>query len=140
MLPDSDEVAVGLDAIALAPGRLPVEGKYHTGYGVIDICAWPRGLWDYGVPSEHVADHEQLLDLLGVDYRHGNDGYEVRWTPSQARAYQLMRILPHELGHHHDLITSQRQHRAGRGESYAEAYALRILEDVWPIYARRFEV
>jgi hypothetical protein len=51
-----------------------------------------------------------------------------------------MHILPHELGHHYDLITSLRQRRAGRGESYAEAYALRALEDVWPIYARRFEV
>ena len=36
MLPDWDEVAVGLEAIALAPGRLPVEGGYHAAHGVID--------------------------------------------------------------------------------------------------------
>ena len=41
------EVAIGLDAIALAPGRGEIQGRYFTGYGVIDSCACPRQLWDY---------------------------------------------------------------------------------------------
>jgi hypothetical protein len=140
MLPHWEHVAVGLDAIALAPGRLPVEGRYFTGRGVIDICAWPRRLWDHAAPAGYVADHQWLLDLFGVEYRKNHLGYEIRWTVAQARAYQLMHILPHELGHHHDLITSRRKRHSGRGEAFAEEYANRVVDEVWPAYIRRFEI
>ncbi|MBV9196624.1 MAG: hypothetical protein JO168_21000 [Solirubrobacterales bacterium] len=140
MLPDWDEVAIGLDAIALAPGRSPVEGLYFTGFGVIDICAWPRRLWDHAAVASHVAAHRELLDRLGVDYRRNHHGYEIRWTEAQARAYQLLHILPHELGHHHDLITSSRKRSIGRGESYAEEYANRALDELWPLYVNKFDV
>jgi hypothetical protein len=140
LLPEWDEVAVGLDAIALAPGTRYVEGKYFTGYGVIDICAWPRRLWDTAAAAAHVDDHRPLLDLLGVDYRRNQHGYEIRWTAAQARAYQLVHILPHELGHHHDMITSRRKRNTGRGEHYAEHYANRVLDEVWPAYVRAFEI
>jgi hypothetical protein len=140
MLPDWEQVAVGLDAIALAPGCLPVEGRYFTGHGVIDIYAWPRRLWDHAADADYVADHNRLFDLLGVEYRKNHLGYEIRWTAAQARAYQLMHILPHELGHHHDLITSRRKRDIGRGESYAEEYASKVLDEVWPAYVRQFEI
>jgi hypothetical protein len=140
MLPDWEDVAIGLDAIALAPGRLPVEGRYFTGRGVIDICAWSRRLWDHAADAAYFADHQQLFDLLGVEYRKNHLGYELRWTAAQARAYQLMHILPHELGHHHDLITTRRKRRTGRGESYAEEYANRVLNEVWAAYVRQFDI
>ena len=49
-------------------------------------------------------------------------GYDS-WTEGQARAFQLLHVFLHELGHHHDLITTRRQLRGGRGEAYAERYA-----------------
>jgi len=98
LLPDWDEVAVGLDAIVLDSA---------------DDCA---GSYAPGVVLE------------------------VRWTEPQARAYQLLHILPHELGHHHDRITTRSRRRSSRGEPYAEAYANRVLEQVFPSYARAFDL
>jgi hypothetical protein len=70
--------------------------------------------------------------------RHGRR-LQVQWTEEQARAFQLLHILPHELGHHHDAITT-RSWRGSRGEAYAEDYALRVQAQVWPDYARHFEL
>jgi hypothetical protein len=54
------------------------------------------------------------------------------------RAYQLLHILTHELGHHHDRITTQSQKRAARGEPYAEAYARKYEALVWESFTRHF--
>ena len=69
-----------------------------------------------------------------------DDHLEIRWTEPQARAYQLLRILPHELGHHHDRITTRSRVRSSRGEGYAEANANRVLEQVFPTYAHAFDL
>lgn len=158
LLPDWDEVAVGLDAIVLDSAT---DCAGWCGPGVVAICAWPHDLWDWW-SAEMVDEHRQILDLLGVERvpidasrehrewmqelaalgaqaaRAGD--LELRWTEGQARAYQLLHILPHELGHHHDRITSRRGRRAGRGEPYAEAYAEGVLEQVWPAYASSFAI
>ena len=92
------------------------------------------------VPIEQSVEHQDFVEgLAALGVRRLADT-ELRFTEPQARAYQLLHILPHELGHHHDRITSRRGRRAGRGEPYAEAYANRVLEDIWPSYAREFEV
>ena len=62
------------------------------------------------------------------------------WTEAQARAFQLLHILPHELGHHHDRMTTRTRRYAARGEPYAEEYANRVLDDVWPAYISRFGI
>ena len=159
LLPDWDEVALGLDAIVLDSAT---DCAGWCGPGVVAICAWDHDLWDWWsaemlaehrelldlldverVPIEESAEHRELLDDLGaLGVRAGErpGDQEVRWTEPQARAYQLLHILPHELGHHHDRITSRRGRTAGRGEPYAEAYANRVLEQVWPVYGRAFEL
>ena len=62
------------------------------------------------------------------------------FTESQARAYQLLHILLHELGHHHDRITTKSQVRASRGEPYAEAYALQHEALIWERYLDTFGI
>ena len=156
LLPDWDEVAIGLDAILL-DSATDCDGWY--GPGVVAICPWPRDLWEWWDPP-HLAEHRHLLDLLDVervDVRESPDfeafsawferlagrrpvpagQLEVRWTEAQARAYQLLHILPHELGHHHDRMTTRTRRSGARGEPYAEAYANRVLDRVWPAYSRR---
>jgi hypothetical protein len=158
LLPNWEEVAVGLDAIVLDSAD---DCAGWCGPGVVAICAWDRELWDWW-SADMVQEHDHILELLEVERvpidqsdeyrelvedlaalgirksRHRAD-VELRWTEAQARAYQLLHILPHELGHHHDRITS-RGPRAPRGEPYAEAYANRVLDEIWPSYAREFEV
>jgi hypothetical protein len=49
-----------------------------------------------------------------------------------------MHILLHELGHHHDRMTTRSQRYCGRGESYAEQYALRFADQLWDAYFKAF--
>ena len=63
---------------------------------------------------------------------------EVRWTEAQARAFLLLYTLPHELGHHHDAMTTRNPSELPRGEPYAEAYAHRALDALWEPYTRAF--
>ena len=60
------------------------------------------------------------------------------FTEAQARAYQLLHILLHELGHHHDRMTTKPKVRASRGEPYAEAYALQYEARIWDRYQEAF--
>jgi len=151
LLPDWDEVALGLDAIVLDSAE---DCAGWCAPGVVAVCAWDANLWDWWSP-EMEAEHRRILDLLAVErvpvdqsaeYREliadlrdlgvsepgAPDHVEMRWTEPQARAYQLLHILPHELGHHHDRITTRKGRHASRGEPYAEAYANTVLEQVFP--------
>ena len=139
LLPDWDEVAVGLNAIVLGAGASPF-GWYDEASSVVVLCAWPAhsGFW-FESTHEWNAENERLLSLLGVqiDEREGRVG--LLWTEAQARAFMLLDVLPHELGHHHDRMTT-RTRRLGRGEPFAERYAREVLERLWPIYTRHFEI
>src|SRR3954447_17721557 len=60
LLPDWDEVAVGLDAIVL-DGRCPVTMGRFTA-GVVAVCSWERGLWWYDADPGFEEEHRALLD------------------------------------------------------------------------------
>lgn len=136
LLPDWDEAAVGLQAIVL-DSHDDCMGWSHSG-GVVGICAWERELWWADASPWFVHEHREILELLDVECRRLGPRWEMRWTENQARAFQLLHILPHELGHHHDRITTRSKWRAARGEPYAERYANDVLEAIWPVYAARF--
>lgn len=136
LLPAWDELAVGLDAVVLAEGEPDVDG-WHS-FGVIGLCAWERGLWRYHSP-DYYHDHAMLWERLGVPARKAGGGlYELRFTEGTARAYQLLHVFLHELGHHHDRMTTRSRGRAARGEPYAEAYAHEHAETVWSRYLSEF--
>jgi hypothetical protein len=104
--------------------------------GIVAVCDWDADLWwDDPVPA-WMDEHRALLDRLEVEITET----EVRWTEAQARAFQLLHIRPHELGHHHDWMTTRTRRYAARGEPYAEEYANRVLDDVWPSYISRFGI
>jgi hypothetical protein len=64
--------------------------------------------------------------------------YLAEFTESTAQAFLLVHVLVHELGHHHDRMTSPRQRDFTRGERYAEDYAKRYEDAIWPAYCRVF--
>jgi hypothetical protein len=137
LLPDWDDVAVGLDAIVLDEGQDCM--GWHD-IGIVAVCAWEHGLWWEACDPAFEDAHRDVLEIIGVERELQADELKVRWTDEQARAFQLLHILPHELGHHHDRITTKSQRRAARGEPYAERYAYRVLDAVWPTYARHFGI
>lgn len=133
ILPDWPTLARGLHGIVLAPGDRGYAGSHDR--GVIEICAWDQEIvceWERWFFDEHAA----VLARLDVDHEPLEDGaVRVLFTEDTARAYQLLHVLLHELGHHHDRMTT-RSRRASRGEKYAEDFALDREALVWARYAR----
>lgn len=64
--------------------------------------------------------------------------YHAAFSESTAMAFLLVHVLVHELGHHHDRMTSPRHKDCTRGERYAEEYARRYEDRIWPAYCRVF--
>jgi len=138
LLPDWEELSKGLDAVLLAEGEPDCFGWHHP--GVVAICAWDRelgGTWY----SEFVVEHQDLLDRLGVSSERCSPGtHFLDWTEESVKGFQLLHLFLHELGHHHDRITTRSQRHASRGESYAEQYAQRYAEEIWEKYGDAFGV
>jgi hypothetical protein len=136
LLPDWKELSKGLNAVLLAPGEDNTAGWHRP--GVVAVCAWDRGLW-FEVDAGFYQEHREVFAKLGVPCEAKARGYVLcQWTESTVRAYQLLHILLHELGHHHDRMTTKSQRRCCRGENYAEQYALRYADMIWERYLDRF--
>ena len=136
ILPDWQELSRGLNAIVLAPGSNRVDGYYSP--GVVHICAWDSPCEARQWTVEGYAEHKHFLERLGVPVVHCRGFAELKWTESSARAYQLLHILPHELGHHHDAFTTKPGGSPNRGENYAETYALKYADLIWDRYLATF--
>lgn len=136
LLPEWEALAVGLNAIVLTEGEDGLDGWYRP--GVVAVSPWSTDIWKECQPWYYDA-HREIFARLGIKTEELPDGYvRCEWTEPAVRAYQLLHILLHELGHHHDLITTRRQKYATRGESYAEEYALRHEAVLWDAYLREF--
>ncbi len=136
LLPDWGELAKGLNAIVLAPGGWSWDGRYGSTY--VAVCAWERELFRE-ISSDGYHGHAEILRKLGVPYEPTDSGYYLcKYTEATARAYQLLHILLHELGHHHDRMTTRSKFEASRGEGYAERYAREYEQLIWDRYADTF--
>lgn len=132
LLPDWQTLAVGLNTILLAPGRPYTDGFHRP--GLVALCAPQRLLAQTVESVQYIEDHHDLLDRLGVPVEPLPEGHRLHFTPTTLRGFQLLHVLLHELGHHHDRMTTRSQHRASRGESFAEAYARRNGDLIWSRY------
>ncbi len=142
LLPNWKDIAVGLDAVVLTAGEWACNGWHRP--GIVAVCAWERELW-IETTAEHVAEHKEILDRLGVlreatKDKDGRDWVLCKWTVETVRAYQLLHILLHELGHHYDRMTTRRQRRTGRGEPFAERYALEWEAAIRDTFWRHFRL
>jgi hypothetical protein len=139
LLPDWDELAVGLEAIAITSGNPRWWGVSNP--GVVVITAFPRELWWSDVSRGYLDDSGELIEKLGVELvPTEEDGrLEVHWTEPQARAWMLLDVLVHELGHHHDRMTTRGDDAPG-GEPYANAYAQRVQREIFAQYVDRFGI
>ena len=136
ILPDWNRIAVGLNAVVLCPGLDGIDG-YHCP-GVVHVCAWEIGLWRE-TRKTYYREHRDLFERLGVDSEPvGNDCYLCKFDERAVRGHQLLHILLHELGHHHDRMTTLLQRRSSRGEPFAEQYAREYEALIWDRYHRAF--
>ena len=137
LLPNWPTLSEGLNAIVLAPGSDSLMGWHRP--GVVAVCAWERDLCQVWSGC-FVAEVSGLLDRLGVEREAVEESTTrilCRFTEVSARGFQLLDVLLHELGHHHDRMTT-RSRRVGRGEPYAERYAVEHADLIWERYVRAF--
>ena len=134
LLPEWDILQTGLRAIVLAEGGRLMGWHNH---GVVAICAWERSFVLEDSTLSFIEEHQGIFDKLGVPYRL-EEGSTIEFTEETARAFQLVHVLVHELGHHHDRITTRSQKRPARGEQYAETYARQWENLVLDRYRREF--
>jgi hypothetical protein len=135
LLPDWEELSRGLDAIVLARGDEGTDGWHNN--GIIGICAWERDLWR-ATTRKNFEDHSELFERLEVPCERRGDSWLLKFTGAKVKAYQLLHVLPHELGHHRDRVTTRSRRRACRGEGFAERYAFECEDRIWDRYMQVF--
>jgi hypothetical protein len=122
LLPDWERMSRGLHTIVLARFEEDdPEGWYNE--GEVHLYAWPRELWVEHEPGFY-SEHAELFRLLGIPVEKTENGFLCQFNAAQVRAYQLLHVLLHELGHHHDAMTT-RDGWTARDEQFAEDYAHR---------------
>jgi hypothetical protein len=138
LLPEWPELSWGLNAIVLAPGSPELFG-YHR-RGIVAVCGWKRELVECWPPNvADLPENRFFLDLFRVPMEPADgDCTFCHFTETTARAFQLLAVLLHELGHHHDRMTTRSRRRPGRGEPYADRYAIRETERLWERYLAEF--
>jgi hypothetical protein len=135
LVPNWDELAEGLYWVLLSRDT-ECQG-WHT-RGVVAVCAWPESLWFEDMSKRWYCEHADVLERLGVAVWKVGYRWVAEWTEDQARAFQLLHVFLHELGHHHDRMTTWTERRAARGEPFAERFALELEEHIWDDYLRVF--
>jgi hypothetical protein len=133
LLPNWEELSRGVNAIVLAPGNEECDGWYDD-VGVVAVCAWEREL-HRTVEAWWYAEHRDIFDRIEVAcVDDGDGGVLCRFTEANVRGYQLLHVLLHELGHHHDRRTTRSRREPSRGEKYANRYAREYEQRVFARY------
>ena len=99
----------------------------------------------HGGTTFGVDRHDPLFRLASANlrgacvfsYDRSEEWVTCRFTEAQARAFMLLHIFMHELGHHFDHI-HQKHLGSSKGEDYAERFATSRFEQLLPIYIRVF--
>jgi hypothetical protein len=140
IIPDWDRLSQRLERIVLSSEESDLDGFYEFYHreetGAIFLEAWHEDLWK-NLRHQYFDDHEQELNRLGVSHDRSKSGVFCRFTEAQARAFTLLHVFMHELGHHFDR-SNQKHLGAGRGEDYAERFAKSRFDSLYPAYLRVF--
>jgi hypothetical protein len=104
--------------------------------GAIFLHAWRDDLWT-DLTAAYFDVHQPIFEEFGVSYDRMPDCVACRFTEAQARAFMLLHIFMHELGHHYDRI-HQKHLGACKGEDYAERFATSHFEQLFASYVRVF--
>jgi hypothetical protein len=137
ILPEWSLLREGLNAIVLDSGYRDGMGWHRP--GVVAICAWDADyVWSDCLPAFY-AEHAEILEKLGIPVFRDEERIEVQFTEDTARAFLLVHVLVHELGHHHDRITTRSKRDASRGEGDAERYARRHEDEIIAKCRRLFD-
>lgn len=140
LIPDADQLLQGVEKIILSGGSEKVYGWHRELWrwkvATIELCAWTKDIWA-PMSIRYFRQHQPYIDALGVTYSLGESPILCRFTMAQARAFSLLHVFMHELGHHQDW----KRRRGGRMkglEAYADEFALRYFDLLLPLYREKF--
>jgi len=140
IIPDWPRYSERLERILLASGENDFWGRstfyYREETGTIWLVAWPEELW-MEVSFFFFDSHQMIFDRIGVSYDRCEEFVMCRFTEAQARAFMLLHVFMHELGHHYDKI-HQKHFGSSKGEDYAEHFANSRFDQLFPAYVRIF--
>ena len=134
LIPDWKELSLGLGTILLAPGEDRRLGWFRP--RIVAVCAMPNNL-QIVFDRECYYRDKDFFELLNVSCDDDCGDMICQFSERSARCFQLMRVLLHEFGHHHDRITNKRGW-ASRGEDYAESFGRRLENSLWKSYLSVF--
>ena len=122
LIPDWGELSKGLDGVFLGRGDVDYLGCYHN--FVITLTAWDRQLFWKHCSGQFVEQHLSILEGLNVAIRKLKDNcFHLAFDARSAKAFQLIHVFMHELGHHVDRMSTKQRRFCGRGEVFAEQWA-----------------
>ena len=140
IVPEWDRFSERLERIVLDSHNDGCDGLYQFYHreetGAIFLHAWRDDLW-IDLPAPYFDFHGHIFERLGVSHDRLKDCVTCRFTEAQARAFMLLHIFMHELGHHYDRI-QQKHLDSSKGEDYAEKFANSRFEKLFPSYVRVF--
>lgn len=140
IIPDWQRLSRNLERIVLSRRDCSADAAYAFYHreetGAIFLHAWHEDLWTELTPGYFEA-HAGIFERLGVSRDSVQGAVLCRFTEAQARAFMLLHIFMHELGHHHDRST-QKHLGSTKGEDYAERFATSRFDALFPDYARVF--
>lgn len=137
LIPQWEQLSQGLRAIVLEGGDFAGVDGYYYYLGIISLTAWPieQNIW---VPPHFERSHSALFDRLGIQRIEKEEGFVCYFSKDQIRAYQLLHVFLHELGHHVDRMSTHDQRVCGRGEIFAEDFAWKWEAKLWQDYQEVF--
>ncbi len=139
LIPDWDQLSQRLERIVLGSAN-SCDGEYvfyhREETSSIFLNAWQKDLW-MEIATEYFDSHKEIFHRLGVSHETSDKAILCRFTEAQVRAFMLLHVFMHELGHHHDRL-QQKHHDAKRGEDYAERFANNRFNQMLPAYIRVF--
>jgi len=138
--PDWGRLSERLERIVLSAAKDGCDAEYSFYHreetGAIFLHAWHEDLW-VELRTDYFNAHEAILTKLGVSFDRREKDVLCRFTESQARAFMLLHVFLHELGHHYDR-SRQKHLGATKGEQYAETFAVSRFSLLFPEYVRVF--
>jgi hypothetical protein len=143
LIPDWPTLCEGLERILLSRGDA---GKCADSYyehfrrertAMIALQAWRGDLWKI-LTDGYFAIHAHVLHAIGVVTTEERDGYRCHFSESQAKAFLLLHVFMHELGHHHDRMRWKQKSECRGGELYAEEFANARFAAMLPKYVEAF--
>jgi hypothetical protein len=140
LIPNWERLSERLERIVLSARDNQYDGYYDFYHreetGAIFLNAWDKDLW-VKLSHNYFSDHQDIFERLGVSFDCEKENVFCRFTEAQARAFTLLHVFLHELGHHFDRL-NQKHRDATRGEEYAENFARRQFDAIHRDYLQVF--